>query len=116
MAIAVIAILASTLYFSVLGYTARARDTTRATDLRKVAQGLDGYFTAHDVYPPTTCGIDGYDCINIDSGSFITSTESAWSTAPLAYSSSPFLSSSPLDAFLVLLSPVSYADTVPLPP
>lgn len=94
-----------------LGYTARARDVTRASDLRRISQALEGYYATHDVYPPTSCGTDGYDCINIDSGSFITSNQTTWSNAPVGYNPSP----SPLDSFTAFFTHAftpenSYAD------
>ena len=69
--------------FSIATYKARARDLQRVTDLRKINQSLEGYFAANDKYPPTGCGIDGYDCTTIDASAFITSGQVEWAASPI---------------------------------
>lgn len=51
---------------------------------------------ANDAYPPTACG---YDCTIVTNDSYITSSQPAWSSAPLA-SNSSFLPFSTLSQFL----------------
>lgn len=74
----------SLIAFSITTYKARARDLQRVTDLRKINQSLEGYFAANDKYPPTGCGIDGYDCTTIDASAFITSGQVEWAASPIA--------------------------------
>lgn len=82
---AVFGILSAIAFVAVQGYHARARDTIRVTDLRKINQALDGYFTAKGSYPGTACGTTGMDCTHIDATTFITSAQSEWSSKVIAF-------------------------------
>lgn len=66
-----------------MGYKARARDLQRVTDLRKINLALEGYYNGNDKYPPTSCGIDGYDCTSLDASAYITSGQTEWASSPI---------------------------------
>lgn len=83
--LAVLGILSTIAFIAYQGYHARARDTIRVTDLRKINQALDGYFNAKGSYPGTACGTTGMDCTNIDATTFITSAKPEWSSKVLAF-------------------------------
>ena len=83
--LAIMAILSTIAFVAYQGYHARARDTIRVSDLRKINQALDGYFTTKGNYPGTSCGTTGADCTNIDQTAFITSAQTTWSSKVLAF-------------------------------
>lgn len=79
--LAIIWVLASSLYPSVISYIVRARDTTRITNLKEIRDSIESYFITRDQYPSTACG---YDCVSVNADSFITSWQVTWSKTPLA--------------------------------
>lgn len=113
--IAILGIMISLIAFSITTYKARARDLQRVTDLRKINQSLDGYFAGNDKYPPTGCGIDGYDCTTLDASAFITSGQVEWAASPIAMTERDILGnplgSSAMGYLSTLLSPFAPEET-----